>query len=51
MLFYKFVAPKIPLGRLGNPEDVANVVLFLSSHLSDYITGSVIDINGGMYIG
>ena len=42
---------KIPLGRLGNPEDVANVVLFLSSHLSDYITGSVIDINGGMYIG
>lgn len=42
---------KIPLGRLGNPEDVANVILFLSSHLSDYITGSVLDVNGGMYMG
>ena len=42
---------KIPLGRLGNTEDVANVVLFLSSHLSDYITGCVLDVNGGMYMG
>jgi 3-oxoacyl-[acyl-carrier protein] reductase len=41
----------IPLKRLGQPEDVANVVLFLASPLSDYLTGLVIDINGGMYMG
>lgn len=42
---------QIPLRRLGEPEDVANVVLFLASPLADYITGIVIDINGGMYMG
>lgn len=42
---------QIPLRRLGQPEDVANVVLFLVSPLSDYITGAVIDINGGIYMG
>jgi len=42
---------QIPLRRLGQPQDVANVVLFLSSSLSDYITGIVLDINGGMYMG
>jgi 3-oxoacyl-[acyl-carrier protein] reductase len=41
----------IPLRRLGQPEDVANAVLFLSSHLADYITGIVLDINGGLYMG
>ena len=41
----------IPLGRLGQPADVANVVLFLASPLSDYVTGIVLDINGGMYMG
>jgi 3-oxoacyl-[acyl-carrier protein] reductase len=41
----------IPLRRLGEPQDVANVVLFLSSPLSDYMTGLVLDINGGMYMG
>ena len=40
---------KISLGRFGLPEDVANVVLFLSSSLSDYITGETIHVNGGMY--
>ena len=40
---------KISLERFGNPEDVANAVLFLSSHLSDYITGETIHVNGGMY--
>jgi len=44
-------AAQIPLRRLGEPEDVAGVVLFLSSSLSGYITGSVLDINGGMYMG
>ena len=42
---------QIPLRRLGQPQDVANVVLFLCSPLAAYITGLVIDINGGMYMG
>ena len=41
----------IPLRRIGEPGDVANVVLFLASPLSDYVTGIVLDINGGMYMG
>ncbi len=40
----------IPLGRLGEPEDVAKVVLFLCSEESSYITGHVVSVNGGMYI-
>ncbi len=40
----------IPLGRLGNAEDVAGAYLFLASDLSSYITGAVIDVNGGMLI-
>jgi NAD(P)-dependent dehydrogenase (short-subunit alcohol dehydrogenase family) len=40
----------IPLSRLGNAEDVAGVYLFLASDLSGYITGAVIDVNGGMLI-
>ena len=40
----------IPLNRLGNAEDVANIYLFLASDLSAYVTGAVIDVNGGMLI-
>jgi NAD(P)-dependent dehydrogenase (short-subunit alcohol dehydrogenase family) len=40
----------IPLNRLGNAEDVAGAFLFLASDLSAYITGAVIDVNGGMLI-
>lgn len=40
----------IPLGRLGAAADVANAYLFLASELSAYITGAVIDVNGGMLI-
>jgi 3-oxoacyl-[acyl-carrier protein] reductase len=40
----------IPLGRLGEPEDVAKVVLFLCSEESAYITGHIVSVNGGMYI-
>ncbi|WP_334330185.1 SDR family NAD(P)-dependent oxidoreductase [Companilactobacillus sp. HBUAS59699] len=39
---------QVPLGRTGQPQDVANVVLFLSSHLSDYMTGQGINVTGGM---
>lgn len=40
----------IPLGRLGTATDVANTYLFLASDLSAYVTGAVIDVNGGMLI-
>ena len=40
----------IPLNRLGDAEDVANIYLFLASDLSSYVTGAVIDVNGGMLI-
>lgn len=42
---------QIPLGRLGDPQDVANAVLFLVSPLAAYVTGVVLDINGGIYMG
>lgn len=41
----------IPLRRLGTPEDVAGAVLFFASDLGSYITGAVLDINGGLFIG
>ena len=37
----------IPLGRLAEPQEVANVVLFLASDLATYVTGTTIDVNGG----
>jgi 3-oxoacyl-[acyl-carrier protein] reductase len=42
---------RIPLGRLGQPMDVAGVVLFLASNLADYLTGTAIEVNGGLYMG
>ena len=41
---------RIPMGRLGSGEDVANSVAFLSSDASSYITGETIHVNGGMYM-
>ena len=41
---------QVPLGRLGTPEDVAKVVLFLSSSESSYVTGQVISIDGGLFM-
>ncbi len=38
----------VPLGRMGQPQDVANAILFLVSPLADYITGQVITVDGGM---
>ena len=48
--FKETIISKIPSARLGEPEDVANAVLFLSSNQSDYINGETIHVNGGMYM-
>ncbi|MCV2525281.1 MAG: 3-oxoacyl-[acyl-carrier-protein] reductase [Candidatus Lightella neohaematopini] len=45
-----YILSKIPLNRFGTPEDIAHVVLFLSSNNSSYITGETINVNGGMYM-
>ena len=44
------IIAKIPSNRLGNPEDIANAVAFLSSDQSDYINGETLHVNGGMYM-
>ena len=41
---------RIPLGRLGSPEDIANAVVFLASPQAAYITGVTLHVNGGMYM-
>lgn len=40
----------IPLGALGQPEDIANLVVFLASEKANYITGQIIGLNGGLYM-
>jgi NAD(P)-dependent dehydrogenase (short-subunit alcohol dehydrogenase family) len=44
------IAKKVPLGRLGTSEDIANACLFLASDLSAYVTGQVLSVNGGLLI-
>ncbi len=44
------ICETIPLGRFGTAVDVANVILFLASSLSGYITGATLDVNGGYHI-
>ena len=46
----KVLLAQIPLGHLGKPQDVANVVSFVASPLASYITGQEIHVNGGMYM-
>ena len=48
--FREVIVSKIPSARLGEPEDVANAVLFLSSDQPSYINGETIHVNGGMYM-
>ena len=42
------ILSKIPMKKFGEPEDVANLALFLASKASSYITGQTFHINGGM---
>jgi NAD(P)-dependent dehydrogenase (short-subunit alcohol dehydrogenase family) len=44
------IVANIPLGRLGTPEDIANGCLYLASDLSSYVTGLILDINGGRFM-
>ena len=48
--FKEVIISKIPSARLGEPEDVANAVIFLASSYSDYINGETLHVNGGMYM-
>lgn len=41
---------EVPMGYIGSPEEVADVLLFLASDLSRYVTGQCIHVNGGMYM-
>ena len=48
--FREAIISKIPSARLGDPEDIANAVLFLCSNQSNYINGETLHVNGGMYM-
>ena len=48
--FKEIIISKIPSARLGEPEDIANAVLFLASKQSDYINGETLHVNGGLYM-
>ncbi|MDA8548096.1 3-oxoacyl-[acyl-carrier-protein] reductase [Candidatus Pelagibacter bacterium] len=48
--FKELIVSKIPSARLGEPEDIANAVLFLASDNSNYINGETLHVNGGMYM-
>ena len=41
---------RIPLGRLGTPDDIAHAVAFLASPGAGYVTGATLHVNGGMYM-
>jgi acetoacetyl-CoA reductase len=46
----KTIIPQIPVGRLGEPEEIARVVVFLASDDAGFITGSTLTANGGQYL-
>ena len=48
--FKEAIISKIPSSRLGEPQDIANAVIFLASNLSDYVNGETLHVNGGMYM-
>ena len=46
----KPLVARIPLGRVGEPEDIANACLFLASDLAGYVTGEVLSVDGAMMV-
>jgi NAD(P)-dependent dehydrogenase (short-subunit alcohol dehydrogenase family) len=46
--FFKMLDAKVPMGRMGTPDEVASVALFLASDLSSYVTGEAINVGGGL---
>ena len=49
--FYKNFLKRIPIGRLGEPEDFIGSILFLSSKASDFMTGAILYVDGGYTAG
>jgi NAD(P)-dependent dehydrogenase (short-subunit alcohol dehydrogenase family) len=47
----KYMLGRIPVGRMGKPEDTAGAVLYLASRGGDYVLGETLDVNGGFYLG
>ena len=50
-LVEKFILPRIPKGRLGKPDEIGEVVYFLATCQTDYLTGAVIRVDGGLNVG
>ncbi|MNI89137.1 3-oxoacyl-[acyl-carrier-protein] reductase FabG [compost metagenome] len=46
----KKMSDQVALNRLGDPQDIANAVSFLASEKASYITGTVLHVNGGLYM-
>jgi acetoacetyl-CoA reductase len=46
----KSILPQIPLGRLGEPDEIARCVVFLAADDAGFITGSTFSVNGGQYL-
>ena len=44
------MTPRVPLGRVGEPRDIADVVVFLASDQARYITGQIITVDGGLLV-
>ena len=47
----RFIVPRIPVGRFGRPGEVADLIAFLATDAPDYLTGAVLDLDGGLSIG
>ena len=50
IMLHEAFRQRTPLRRLGTAEDVANAVVFLASEEASFITGEIMDVNGGLYI-